>query len=284
MLILKLKKIDNLKKIYIYANGQAVKQNDLILHAGKVYIVSNDMTLSTWNVDQPNLQLTDSDTISCISYAENIKIEKGQLVIYEKQLYLCDNSIDNTTDWTTDEVHMIQTTTKVDLSEYYNKTETNNLIKEKEDLLKAGDDIEIDKANLNTIKVTSATDANINSIVKRTHEGSINVKMPNDILDDTVINNKKHTEDLALKADQTALDTEKTERTTKDTEIETKIGTLEDLTTTEKRDLVKAINELKASLDQFVGQFAMNNDSIIWTSDEYNNLQTKEDKIYYVKD
>lgn len=276
--------IENLKKIYTYSEGQAVKQNDLILHAGKVYIVSKDKTLSTWDADLADLVLTDSDTISCVSYAADIKIKKGQLVIYEKQLYLCDNTIEKTTTWEADNKHMIQTTTKVDLTEYYNKTESDNLLQNKEDKITAGDDIVIDKSNnANTIKVSSATEANNNTIAKRTVEGSINAKMPANPTDDTVINNKKLTESLNSKADKTEFETEKTERTTKDTELETNIGTLSDLTSTDKTSLVKAINELKKSFDKFKSEFAMNNESLVWTNKEYEELKTKEDKIYLVK-
>lgn len=143
-------KVEALNKIVVYAKDAEVKQNWIVLHAGKVYIAKENITLSTWDIDEPKLILTDSDTISCVSYAPDIKIEKGQLVIYQQGLYLCDTTVDKTTDWNTDSVNMISQQAKVDLKDYFNKTETTQLLNAKQDSLTAGAGINITQ---NEIKV-----------------------------------------------------------------------------------------------------------------------------------
>lgn len=238
-------KIDGLKKIYAYANGLEIKQNDLILHANKIYIANKDMTLDTWDVDEPNLTLTDSDTISCVNYEADITINKGQLVIYNNTLYLCDTTIDKTTTWDADKDKMIAQQVEVDLTEYYNKTETNNLLDNKEDLLKAGDDINIDKAGGNVIKVSSNVEATANSIPKRDAEGQLKSKMPAVLENDTVINNEKLIDEVN-KLEQA------------DTDLSNKIGDLTALTTTSKDTVVNSINEVNSKRIEHI------------TQDEYN--------------
>lgn len=260
-------KIDDLKKIYAYVNGLEIKQNDLILHGGKVYISNKDMTLDNWDVDEPNLILTDSDTISCVTYEADITINKGQLVIYNKGLYLCDATIDKTTTWDADKDKMISQQVAVDLNDYYTKAEANALLDNKEDLLKAGDDINIDKAGGNVIKVVSDAGATVNSIPKRDAEGQLKSKMPAVLENDTVINNEKltaevnklNTKDTELEkqinqvetdykqADTTLqnnINTEKTERQAEDSKILMSIGDLTQLKTKAKNSIVEAINEL----------------------------------------
>lgn len=207
-------KIDGLKKIYAYANGLEIKQNDLILHANKIYIANKDMTLDTWDVDEPNLTLTDSDTISCVNYEADITINKGQLVIYNKGLYLCDETIDKTTTWDADKDKMISQQVTVDLNDYYTKTEANALLDNKENLLTAGDDINIDKVGGNVIKVVSDAKATVNSIPKRDAEGQLKSKMPAVLENDTVINNEKLTAEV-------------NKLNTKDTELEKQINQVE---------------------------------------------------------
>lgn len=238
-------KIDSLKKIYVYANGLEIKQNDLILHAGKIYISNKDMTLDKWDVDEPSLTLTDSDTISCVTYGADITIYKGQLVIYNNTLYLCDATVDKTTTWGADKDKMIAQQVEVDLTEYYNKIEANALLDNKENLLTAGDDINIDRAGGNVIKVASDTEATFNSIPKRGAEGQLKSKMPAVLENDTVINNEKLIDEVN-KLEQA------------DTDLSNKIGDLTALTTTSKDTVVNSINEVNSKRVEHI------------TQDEYN--------------
>ena len=200
-------KVDALNKIVVYAKDLEVKQNWIVLHAGKVYIAKEDITLSTWDVDEPKLILTDSDTISCVSYKENIKIEKGQLVIYQQALYLCDTTIDTTTTWDADKDKMISQQATVDLNDYYNKTEMTQLLNAKQDSLTAGAGINITQ---NTIKIDDTIYT----------KNEVNTKIDQEIQDRTDA-------DTTLQAN-----------------FDSKIGDLDTLQTTTKDNIVDSLNEL----------------------------------------
>lgn len=170
-------KVEALNKIVVYAKDAEVKQNWIVLRAGKVYIAKENITLSTWDIDEPKLILTDSDTISCVSYAPDIKIEKGQLVIYQQGLYLCDTTVDKTTDWNTDSVNMISQQAKVDLKDYFNKTETTQLLNNKQDSLTAGAGINITHNEIkvdDTIYTKAETDA---ELAKKVNIDAYNTKI-----------------------------------------------------------------------------------------------------------
>lgn len=205
-------KVDALNKIVVYAKDLEVKQNWIVLHAGKVYIAKEDITLSTWDVDEPKLILTDSDTISCVSYKENIKIEKGQLVIYQQALYLCDTTIDTTTTWDADKDKMISQQATVDLNDYYNKTEMTQLLNAKQDSLTAGAGINITQ---NTIKI-----------------------------DDTIYTKNE----VNTKINQEIQDRKNADANIKNNII----GDLNTLNTTNKDNLVNSINELNSKIVQDV--------------------------------
>lgn len=301
-------KIKALKKIYVWATGLEVKANDLIIHADKVYIVREDMTLTTWDADEPKLTLTDSNTISCVDYKENIKIEKGQLVIYNKQLYICDTSIDNTTDWDTDKDKMILTSAEVDLNDYYNKKAVNDLLLEKQDKLTAGEFIDI---NQNTIKVVSSENADVNTLAKRTDEGVLNVGTPAVYTDTTAINNKKLTDELEKKQDKLTaganieIDTnntintkdiytkaevdakiteEKTARETKDTELEGKITTNTNNLNTEITNRTNADTTLQNNIDNVDAKFGEVQKIVLTIAEQYASLseEDKQKPILYI--
>lgn len=178
-------KVDALNKIVVYAKDLEVKQNWIVLHAGKVYIAKEDITLSTWDVDEPKLILTDSDTISCVSYKENIKIEKGQLVIYQQALYLCDTTIDTTTTWDADKDKMISQQATVDLNDYYNKTEMTQLLNAKQDSLTAGAGINITQNTIkidDTIYTKNEVNTKINQEIQDRKNADANIK--NNIIGD----------------------------------------------------------------------------------------------------
>ena len=214
-------KIDALQKIYIYNKGIVVKANDIVIYANKLYVAQEEITLSEWDVDEPKLVLTDSDTISCVTYIPNIKISKGQLVIYDSQLFLCNTTVENTTAWDADKTNMTAQKAEIDLTDYYNKKTIDNLLLNKENALTVGDDIEIDKNNNNTIKVISKIDSIGNSIAKRGIEGSLKAAMPQTLSDDTVINNKKLNTELDKVNEK--ITNEINARTEKDTDFEARI-------------------------------------------------------------
>lgn len=170
-------KVEALNKIVVYAKDAEVKQNWIVLHAGKVYIAKENITLSTWDIDEPKLILTDSDTISCVSYAPNIKIEKGQLVIYQQGLYLCDTTVDKTTDWNTDKNNMISQQAKVDLKNYYNKTETTQLLNAKQDSLTAGAGINITQNEIKVDDTIYTKDEANAELAKKVNQDAYNTKI-----------------------------------------------------------------------------------------------------------
>ena len=194
------------KAVYHRANI-ALKANDFVIHANKVYLVKEAFT-TTDNFDTDkaklfNLAESMSSAFSLVEYADNIpvSIHSGQQVLKDGKLYVCKVDIEATSTWDVDKANMVDLGSTIDLTDYYNKAATDALLKQKMNVITPGAGLKVEQLD-DKVKMSAdmSKEPISEKIVQYTLESSINAKVPNVKTDDTVINYglfKKAEQDIA---------------------------------------------------------------------------------------
>ena len=194
------------KAVYHKANI-ALKANDFVIHANKIYLVKEAFT-TTDNFDTDKAKLFDlaesmSSSFSLVEYADNtpVSIHSGQQVLKDGKLYVCKVDIEATSTWDVDKANMVDLGSTIDLTDYYNKAATDALLKQKMNVITPGAGIKVEQLD-DKVKMSAdmSKEPISEKIVQYTLESSINAKVPTVKTDDTVINYglfKKAEQDIA---------------------------------------------------------------------------------------
>ena len=194
------------KAVYHKANI-ALKANDFVIHANKVYLVKEAFT-TTDNFDTDKAKLFDlaesmSSSFSLVEYADNtpVSIHSGQQVLKDGKLYVCKVDIEATSTWDVDKTNMVDLGSTIDLTDYYNKAATDALLKQKMNVITPGAGLKVEQLD-DKVKMSAdmSKEPISEKIVQYTLESSINAKVPTVKTDDTVINYglfKKAEQDIA---------------------------------------------------------------------------------------
>lgn len=194
------------KAVYHRANI-ALKANDFVIRANKVYLVKEAFT-TTDNFDTDKAKLFDlaesmSSSFSLVEYADNtpVSIHSGQQVLKDGKLYVCKVDIEATSTWDVDKANMVDLGSTIDLTDYYNKAATDALLKQKMNVITPGAGVKVEQLD-DKVKMSAdmSKEPISEKIVQYTLESSINAKVPNVKTDDTVINYglfKKAEQDIA---------------------------------------------------------------------------------------
>ena len=194
------------KAVYHRANI-ALKANDFVIHANKVYLVKEAFT-TTDNFDTDKAKLFDlaesmSSSFSLVEYADNtpVSIHSGQQVLKDGKLYVCKVDIEATSTWDVDKANMVDLGSTIDLTDYYNKAATDALLKQKMNVITPGAGVKVEQLD-DKVKMSAdmSKEPISEKIVQYTLESSINAKVPTVKTDDTVINYglfKKAEQDIA---------------------------------------------------------------------------------------
>ena len=194
------------KAVYHRANI-ALKANDFVIHANKIYLVKEAFT-TTDNFDTDKAKLFDlaesmSSSFSLVEYADNtpVSIHSGQQVLKDGKLYVCKVDIEATSTWDVDKANMVDLGSTIDLTDYYNKAATDALLKQKMNVITPGAGVKVEQLD-DKVKMSAdmSKEPISEKIVQYTLESSINAKVPNVKTDDTVINYglfKKAEQDIA---------------------------------------------------------------------------------------
>ena len=194
------------KAVYHRANI-ALKANDFVIHANKIYLVKEAFT-TTDNFDTDKAKLFDlaesmSSSFSLVEYADNIpvSIHSGQQVLKDGKLYVCKVDIEATSTWDVDKDSMVDLGSTIDLTDYYNKAATDALLKQKMNVITPGAGLKVEQLD-DKVKMSAdmSKEPISEKIVQYTLESSINAKVPTVKTDDTVINYglfKKAEQDIA---------------------------------------------------------------------------------------
>ena len=185
--------IDAKTKAVYYQKNIALKVNDFVIHANKIYLVTKAFTTTdSFDTDKANLfDLADSmsSAIALVEYAAGIQIHNGQQVLHEGKLYVCKADIDNTTDWATDSANMVDISSTINLTDYYNKAAVDSLLNQKQDTLTQGEGVAITKVdNTITVGADMTKEATAEKIAQRDAQGALYAKAPTTLTDDVVIN------------------------------------------------------------------------------------------------
>ena len=194
------------KAVYHKANI-ALKANDFVIHANKIYLVKEAFT-TTDNFDTDKAKLFDlaesmSSSFSLVEYADNtpVSIHSGQQVLKDGKLYVCKVDIEATSTWDVDKANMVDLGSTIDLTDYYNKAATDALLKQKMNVITPGAGVKVEQLD-DKVKMSAdmSKEPISEKIVQYTLESSINAKIPTVKTDDTVINYglfKKAEQDIA---------------------------------------------------------------------------------------
>ena len=129
-------------KACTYAENLKMNPNDFIVYGQSIYLVIDKFTTTgDFGVDKDKLfklNSSGSAEIKVIDYVTGISIEEGNVVIYDGAIYISRNPIPNTTAWETDQAEMVPLSTKIDMTNYFTKTETQSLLANKQDKIPVG--------------------------------------------------------------------------------------------------------------------------------------------------
>ena len=190
--------LNNRAQSITYAGAITVKANDFVVHGNKIYLVKTPFT-TTGNFTNDSVNLVDlaatmggSGSLGVVEYVAGISIKNGQQVIYNDKLYVCKADIANTTNWATDSVNMISSSSaSIDLTNYYNKTETDALLANKMDTLTQGEGVSVSKVGSTiTVSADMDKDATADKLVVRDADGKAYAKNGSTLTNDELVNYK----------------------------------------------------------------------------------------------
>lgn len=185
--------IDNKTKAITYKADIAMKTNDFIVYGQSIYLVVNPFTTSgNFGTDEHNLfklNSSGSGGTKVIDYAVGAKIEEGNMVIHEGGIYLCKNTIESCTNWEADKINMVDFSASIDLSNYYNKSEIQAQMANKQDKLTLGSGVKVEQLdNAINISADMTTDATASKIVQRDDKGVVYAKNSSNPTGDELVN------------------------------------------------------------------------------------------------
>lgn len=143
-------------KVLVYQDAdQSIKQNNLVIHANKLYIAKENIDATAgWATDEPKMTAVDTDTLfedEVLNYdtlQQNDTVKQGKLVIKDDTLYICKTEFAKGATFDDDKANLTATSVNVDLSQYYNKTEVDGLVAAKADEAAVVKKTDIEVANL----------------------------------------------------------------------------------------------------------------------------------------
>lgn len=205
--------IDAKTKAAVYASGTEFKKYDFVIHANKIYLVGATFTASGNFSNDSNylVALQDEGNMGVVTYATGISIKNGQTVLHNtddgrQELYICTQDIETTTDWASDSTKMVSYGASINLDNYYNKSEVDDMLSNKMDTLAPGKGVTVSRGDTSiTVSADMDIAATASKIVQRGTEGEANVNTPTTLTDTTVVNNKQLTDQLANYVQSTTL-------------------------------------------------------------------------------
>lgn len=186
--------IDGLIKAYVYQTGQDFRQYDFAIYAGKIYQATAPFTAGGNFVNdlQKYMKPLAQDN-KVITYAAGVDIEEGQNVLYENagtgSLYVALKSFTASGTFADDAANLINYSSGIDLSDFYNKQEVSDMLATKQDKLTQGDGVMVVKsATATTVSADMSQTSTALKLAQRNGQGQLLAKTPNNASGEVLVN------------------------------------------------------------------------------------------------